>query len=237
MSALGPHYFLLADASDPEQPGQWCFVLRACDGSERLVVEDVEPHVRGERLELLTVVRGLEALDQPARVSLITRSAYVREGIRFGLPEWRKNRWRWESFGAMIPVKNCDLWQRIDRALRYHEVECRTWRVDPAHHPTVRPPRAGHSADRSRAASTVVATSAAATRGEREDRFNPAVDGSPRRPVDTPSEPTPQPRQRPQPWHRALGLGKLAIMAMEGISCLGGARVGANLREEHLRTA
>jgi len=237
MSVLGPHYLLLADASEPDEPGQWCFVLRASDGSERLVVEDIEPHVRGERLELLTVVRGLEALEQPARVTLITRSTYVREGIRYGLPEWRRNRWRWESFGEMIPVKNCDLWQRVDGALGFHEVECRRWRLDPAHGPNVRPSGANHRTDRSRAASAADPTTAATVRAGAEERFELAVDGSRHRPVETPGEAIEGRCERREPWHRALGLGKLAMMAMERISCLGGAGVGANFREEHLRTA
>ena len=77
------------------------------------MAEDIEPDIQGERLELLTVVRGLEALDQPVPVTLMTPSIYVREGIRYGLAEWRRNGWRWESFGQMVPVKNCDLWQRV----------------------------------------------------------------------------------------------------------------------------
>ena len=76
----------------------------------------------GERLELLSVVRGLEALDQPARVTLITSSRYVRLGLRYGLEEWRRNRWCWEHFGKLVPIKNQDLWQRVDRAL--HITRC-----------------------------------------------------------------------------------------------------------------
>ena len=104
-----------------------------------MVADDVEPDTYGERLELLTVIRGLEALDQPSRVTVMTPSAYVREGIRYGVAEWRRNGWRWEAFGQMIPVKHCDLWQRLDRALRFHHVECRHWRVDRPHEPDPAP--------------------------------------------------------------------------------------------------
>ena len=100
----------------------------------------IEPDVRGERLELLCVVRGLEALDQPSRVTLITSSTYVREGIRYGLQQWRANGWRWESFGKMVPVKNQDLWQRVDAALQFHRLECQVWRFDVAHAGPVRAP-------------------------------------------------------------------------------------------------
>lgn len=97
------------------------------------MADDVDPEARGDRLELLTVVRGLEALEQPSRVTLWTPSVYVREGIRHGLREWRENGWLWEYFGRMVPVKNDDLWKRLDRAMQFHEVDCRTWRIDPAH--------------------------------------------------------------------------------------------------------
>ena len=130
---VSPHSLLFSESPETNEPGRWRFVLRASDGSRRLVVDEVEPEIRGERLELLTVVRGLESLDEPSRVTLVTRSTYIREGIRYGVSEWRKNGWRWESFGRMVPVKNADLWQRIDRAMQFHRVECRIWRFDRAH--------------------------------------------------------------------------------------------------------
>lgn len=133
MSAASPHFLLFSESAGVSEPCRWRFVLRSPDGSERLTADDIEPDTYGERLELLTVVRGLEALGQPSRVIVMTPSAYVREGIRYGMSEWRRNGWRWEAFGQMIPVKNCDLWQRLDRAMHYHQVECRHLRLDPPH--------------------------------------------------------------------------------------------------------
>ena len=128
-----PQYELFCGSGERSEPGRWRFILRAVNGSTRLAADDVEPGIHGERLALLTVVRGLEALGQPSRVTVITPSRYVREGIRYGLPEWRRNQWRWECFGAMVPVRDCDLWRRVDRAMRFHELQCRTWRFDPPH--------------------------------------------------------------------------------------------------------
>jgi len=133
MNSSTPHYFLHSTLVGDRDSGRWRFVLRAVDGSDRLEAEDVEPAIQKDRLELLAVVRGLEALDQPSRVTLMTPSTYVREGLRYGLSEWRRNGWRWEFFGQMVPVKNWDLWQRVDTALRFHKVECRTWRFDQPH--------------------------------------------------------------------------------------------------------
>jgi ribonuclease HI len=136
-----PHYTLLSESGRFAEPGRWRFVLKMADGSGPVAVDDVEPEVRGERLELLAVVRGLEALDQPSRVTLITSSSYVRKGFRHGLSEWRRNGWQWEYYGEMVPVKNGDLWQRVDRAMRFHRVDCRSLRIDPPH--WVPPPAGG----------------------------------------------------------------------------------------------
>ncbi len=133
MKAAIPHYMLYCESCVESEDGRWRFVLRSADGADRLEAEEVETGARGERLELLAVVRGLEALDQASRVTLLTASTYVREGIRHGVVEWKKNGWCWEFFGHMVPVKHQDLWKRIDRALAFHSVECRTTRVDPAH--------------------------------------------------------------------------------------------------------
>ena len=132
-----PHYLLLSEARRRQEPagdvvGSWRFVLESTDGTDRIDVTDEEPDVAGERLELLTVVRGLEALDQPSRVTLVTPSRYVHRGLRFGLTHWRKDAWTWEHDGRMIPISNADLWRRMDHALQYHQLRCRWFRVDGA---------------------------------------------------------------------------------------------------------
>jgi ribonuclease HI len=133
MNIPAPHFLLFSEAKGKKRQGQWRFVLQAADGSATLEAEDLEPDVIGERLELLAVIRGLEALDQPSRVTLFTPSKYVSRGIAYGLEEWRRNDWTWECFGEMVPVKNRDLWQRLDRALTYHTIEFRVQRTDGAH--------------------------------------------------------------------------------------------------------
>jgi ribonuclease HI len=130
MHAPCPHYLLFSDSHRTADRGQWRFLIQSVEGGEQLEVSEEEGDVRGERLELLAVVRGLEALPAPARVTLITPSKYVNRGLAYGLDEWRLNEWHWERFGEMVPVKNRDLWQRVDRALRFHRVECRIWRFD-----------------------------------------------------------------------------------------------------------
>jgi ribonuclease HI len=133
MRVATPHYLLFSESCQKNSQGKWRFVLQTIDGTEQFEAADAEPDAQGERLELLAVVRGLEALGQPSRVTLVTSSKYVNRGLKYGLPEWRANDWQWEHYGEMVPVKNQDLWQRVDRALIYHSLDCRTWRFDPPH--------------------------------------------------------------------------------------------------------
>ncbi|HVX11725.1 MAG TPA: RNase H family protein [Pirellulales bacterium] len=145
MNIPAPHFLLFSEAKGKRKQGQWKFVLQAADGSATFEAEDSEPDVGGERLELLAVIRGLEALDQPSRVTLFTSSKYVNRGIAYGLEEWRRNDWTWECFGEMVPVKNRDLWRRLDQALNYHSIEFRVQRTDEAHHAS-----AGHPPEHAR---------------------------------------------------------------------------------------
>jgi hypothetical protein len=97
---------------------------------EILEAADEEPQAGPERLELLAVIRGLEALEQRSRVTLVAPSPYLRRGLEIGLPQWREHDWQWERYGRLTPVKNRDLWQRLDRLLAIHAVECSPARLN-----------------------------------------------------------------------------------------------------------
>lgn len=128
-----PHFLLFCDAhasssaavESAPSGGRWHFVLERLDAAERLEATDGERSVPRERLSLLAVVRGLEALEQPSHVTLVTTSRYVSRGLRYGLSEWREANYSWEHFGIQKPIRNADLWQRIDGAMSFHEVACR----------------------------------------------------------------------------------------------------------------
>jgi ribonuclease HI len=130
MPADTPHYLLYSETSYSGNSPRWRFVLQASDSADRFAATDSEFDIDAGRLELLAVVRGLEALDRPSRVTLLTRSRYVTRGIRRGLGQWREKGWRWERFGQLVPIRDQDLWQRIDGALQFHQVECWGSRLD-----------------------------------------------------------------------------------------------------------
>ena len=136
MVAANPLWVLFCEGSSQG----WRFVVYDADGSVQLEAADEESGSDAERLQLLALVRGLESLEQPAQLTLSTSSRYVLRGLDFGLDAWRDTNWQWEAFGMMVPVKNDDLWQRVDQALSIHEivnntraVAGRTWRIDGAH--------------------------------------------------------------------------------------------------------
>src|SRR5262245_31298083 len=135
MNVPAPHFLLYAEAGRPPsgeaaESGAWRFVLSLPGGETSLEAADEEPEATPQRLELLAVVRGLEALSQPSRVTLLTGSRYLRRGLNFGISQWRENDWQWERYGRMAPVTNSDLWQRLDRLLAIHELECKPTRLE-----------------------------------------------------------------------------------------------------------
>ena len=131
MTPTLPHYLLFAEASRSDRPVQsWRFVLQNVETQSRFSANDSEKTECSERIELLAVVRGLEALDGPSRVTLVTKSRYVSRGLKSGLAQWRNNNWCWERFGRIVPVRDHDLWQRVDRALQYHTLDCQAWQFD-----------------------------------------------------------------------------------------------------------
>lgn len=75
------------------------------------------------RLTLLAAVRGLEAIDGPASVTLLSNNRYLIRSLTDSLPRWRENDFVWEHFGRRIDVQHADLWRRIDVALSIHRVE------------------------------------------------------------------------------------------------------------------
>ena len=109
-------------------PGGWGAVLR-CDGHER-ELSGSERDTTNNRMELMAAIRALEVLKRPCRVRLTTDSNYVRQGITEWLPRWRANGWR---TAARKPVKNADLWQRLERAAARHDVQWRWVRGHSGH--------------------------------------------------------------------------------------------------------
>ena len=99
-------------------PGGWAAILRHRRVEKEL--SGVEPHTTNNRMEMLAAIMGLEALKRHCRVRLYSDSQYLRDGITKWIDNWKRRGWRTAD---NKPVKNVDLWQRLDRAAAGHEVE------------------------------------------------------------------------------------------------------------------
>jgi len=98
-------------------PGGWGVLLRYRGHEKRLY--GAEAHTTNNRMELMAAIQGLEALTRPCDVVLTTDSQYLRNGITQWLPRWKQRGWKTAD---RKPVKNVDLWQRLDEAAARHRV-------------------------------------------------------------------------------------------------------------------
>lgn len=110
-------------------PGGWAALLLWRDHEKEIF--GCEAETTNNRMELLAAIHGLESLKRPAQVTLITDSKYVIQGITDWLPNWIARGWKTAS---KAPVKNQDLWQRLDEARRPHTIQWE-WVKGHAGHP------------------------------------------------------------------------------------------------------
>ena len=99
-------------------PGGWGAILRY--GPHERELHGGEPATTNNRMEIMAAIRGLEELTRPSEVHLYTDSQYLRRGVTEWVAQWKRNGWLTR---AKTPVKNADLWERLDRAAQRHEVE------------------------------------------------------------------------------------------------------------------
>ncbi len=103
-------------------PGGWGVVLQAVEGSHVLRDREFsggEAETTNNRMELMAAIAALEALERPTAITVVTDSKYLRDGITEWIHGWKRNGWR---TAAKKPVKNADLWQRLDAAQSPHRV-------------------------------------------------------------------------------------------------------------------
>ena len=101
-------------------PGGWGAILRA-GGAEKEIYGG-ETLTTNNRMELMAAIQALESLKRPCEVVLVTDSQYVRQGITQWLAQWKRRNW---LTADKKPVKNVELWQRLEQAAAPHKVEWR----------------------------------------------------------------------------------------------------------------
>jgi ribonuclease HI len=110
-------------------PGGWGAILQW--GSHSRELKGGEPYTTNNRMELMAAIMALEALKRACAVDLHTDSEYLRQGITGWISGWKRNGWR---TAAGKPVRNVDLWQRLDAAVKRHTVHWHWVRGHAGHH-------------------------------------------------------------------------------------------------------
>jgi ribonuclease HI len=122
-----PELFAYTDGacSGNPGPGGWGVLLIAREGAEVLKERELcggEAMTTNNRMELLAAISALETLAKPSVLTIVTDSAYVKNGVTEWIHSWKRNGWR---TAGRDPVKNAELWQRLDMAQARHKVQWR----------------------------------------------------------------------------------------------------------------
>lgn len=131
-----PELFAYTDGacSGNPGPGGWGVLLRAMEAGEVVKERELsggEAETTNNRMELLAAIHALEVLGRPSDITVITDSQYVKNGVTGWIHGWKKNGWK---TAAKKPVKNAELWQRLDTAQARHRVKWE-WVKGHAGHP------------------------------------------------------------------------------------------------------
>ena len=121
-----PELFAYTDGacSGNPGPGGWGALLQAKEGDtvvKERALSGGEADTTNNRMELLAPIAALEALERPSTITIVTDSAYVKNGVTGWIHGWKRNGWKTST---NKPVKNIELWQRLDTAQARHRV---TW--------------------------------------------------------------------------------------------------------------
>jgi len=122
-----PELFAYTDGacSGNPGPGGWAVLMIAREGGAVVRERELsggEAQTTNNRMELMAAISALEALTKPVEITIVTDSAYVKNGVTEWIHGWKRNGWK---TAARAPVKNVELWQRLDAAQARHKV---VWR-------------------------------------------------------------------------------------------------------------
>lgn len=116
-----PHVQLFTDGacSGNPGPGGWAFILRHPASNSEIERSGAEPRTTNNRMELTAVIEGLAALKAPSTVDLTSDSQYTLKGLDEWMPNWKRRGWKTAD---KKPVKNEDLWRRLDDLAARHDI-------------------------------------------------------------------------------------------------------------------
>ncbi|TWU08013.1 ribonuclease HI [Stieleria varia] len=103
-------------------PGGWAFILRCCKTDKELERSSGQAEATNNQMELRAVIEGLKALSEPCEVTLYADSTYVLQGMKSWMAGWKSRGWKRKEGSRLVPVKNVELWQELDRLMQTHKI-------------------------------------------------------------------------------------------------------------------
>jgi ribonuclease HI len=103
-------------------PGGWAFILRCPKTGKEMQKADGVAEATNNQMELMALIRGLETLKEPCEVTLHADSTYVGQGVTQWMAGWKRNGWQRKANGKSVPLKNAELWKRLDELLQLHRI-------------------------------------------------------------------------------------------------------------------
>ena len=101
-------------------PGGWAFVMKHPASGKELVRSGGQRETTNNQMELMAVIEGLTVLKRPSQVNVVSDSTYVLNGLESWMASWKKNGWQRKEKGRNAPVKNVELWKRLDELKQIH---------------------------------------------------------------------------------------------------------------------
>ena len=102
-------------------PGGWGYILRHPASGKEMEGSGGQSDSTNNQMELMAIISGLEALKTRSSVEIVTDSSYVKQGCEEWMSNWKLNDWKRRDRKKWVPVKNQELWQRLDALLSRHE--------------------------------------------------------------------------------------------------------------------
>jgi len=103
-------------------PGGWAFILRCPTTGKEMQKADGVAETTNNQMELIALIRGLETLKEPCEVTLFADSTYVGQGVTQWMAGWKRNGWQRRANGKIAPLKNAELWKRLDELMQTHRI-------------------------------------------------------------------------------------------------------------------
>jgi len=103
-------------------PGGWAFILRCSKTGKEMQKADGVAEATNNQMELMALIRGLETLKEPCEVTLFADSTYVGQGVTQWMAGWKRNGWQRRANGKAAPLKNAEMWKRLDELMQTHRI-------------------------------------------------------------------------------------------------------------------